>query len=44
MTSDQFWSIFAMPIGLMICFWPIVIAWMLSGRNESARNGADEKH
>ena len=44
MTSDQFWSIFAMPIGLMICFTPIVIAWLLAKPDASAPDEADEKH
>lgn len=43
MTSDQFWSIFAMPIGLMICFWPAVLAWMLAGVNGDTKEGADKK-
>jgi hypothetical protein len=38
MTSDQFWSFFAMPIGLMICFAPIVVAWLLSAARDSAKN------
>lgn len=30
MTSDQFWSIFVMPIGLLICSAPMVIAWLIA--------------
>ncbi len=30
MSLDQFWSIFAMPIGLLICFGPAVVAWLLA--------------
>jgi len=29
--NDIFWSFFAMPIGLMTCFTPIVIVWALEG-------------
>ncbi len=32
MSYDQFWSIFSMPIGLMICFAPLVIAWFFAER------------
>ena len=28
MSYDQFWSIFAMPIGLLICFGPAVVVWL----------------
>jgi hypothetical protein len=28
---DAFWSVAAMPIGLFLCFTPIVIAWVLAG-------------
>jgi hypothetical protein len=37
MTSDVFWSLFAMPIGLSICFWPFLLAWYLAERKDSAR-------
>jgi hypothetical protein len=36
MTSDQFWSFFSMPIGLLICFAPIVIAWLSAGPDPAA--------
>jgi len=38
MTMDMFWSWFAMPIGLSICFWPFLVAWYLA-----ERKGAGEK-
>jgi hypothetical protein len=25
---DKFWSIFAMPIGLFICFGPALLVWL----------------
>jgi hypothetical protein len=34
---DKFWSIFAMPIGLALCFGPAMIVWRLTeGRKKSA--------
>jgi len=41
MTSDVFWNFFAMPIGLMICFGPVVIGWLLSGPNRPAEDDRD---
>ncbi|MCZ7636571.1 MAG: hypothetical protein M5U12_11440 [Verrucomicrobia bacterium] len=35
MSWDQFWSIFAMPIGLMICFGPMVVAWLAAERKSA---------
>jgi len=29
--NDKFWSICAMPIGIMLCFGPCVVAWLISG-------------
>jgi hypothetical protein len=34
MKSDVFWSLFAMPIGLLICFGPALVVWLLSGFDE----------
>jgi hypothetical protein len=34
MTSDQFWSIFVMPIGLFICAAPMLIAWLAAERRD----------
>jgi hypothetical protein len=34
MSSDQFWSIFAMPIGLFLCFTPILIVWVRAERKD----------
>jgi hypothetical protein len=36
MTLDMFWSWFAMPIGLGICFWPFLLAWYLAERKGSS--------
>jgi uncharacterized membrane protein len=36
MTLDMFWSLFVMPIGLMICFWPFLLAWWLAEREDSS--------
>jgi len=35
MKADVFWSLFAMPIGLTICFGPALIAWLLSPADPS---------
>lgn len=33
---DKFWSIFAMPIGVALCFGPAMIVWALTeGRKRS---------
>jgi hypothetical protein len=33
---DKFWSIFAMPIGVALCFGPAVVVWWLTeGRKQS---------
>jgi hypothetical protein len=37
MTMDMFWSWFAMPIGLTICFWPFLLAWYLAERKDASR-------
>jgi hypothetical protein len=26
---DKFWSIFAMPIGVLVCFGPVIVLWMM---------------
>ena len=31
---DKFWSIFAMPIGVALCFGPAVIVWWLTKDKE----------
>jgi hypothetical protein len=36
MTMDMFWSWFAMPIGLTLCFWPFLIAWFLAERKPAS--------
>jgi len=43
MTSDQFWSLFAMPIGFLVCFGPAVLAWLWSGPNQPAPQEPPEK-
>jgi hypothetical protein len=35
MKADVFWSLFAMPIGLVICFGPALVAWALCDSKES---------
>jgi len=29
---DEFWSIFCVPIGVMLCFGPALIAWVIAER------------
>ncbi|MBI5385346.1 MAG: hypothetical protein HZA90_11750 [Verrucomicrobia bacterium] len=38
MTTDQFWSFCAMPLGLLICFAPVVLAWLLSGSDKPGQD------
>ena len=32
------WGIFAMPVGLLLGFGPVLIAWMLHERSDSSKN------
>ncbi len=41
---DKFWSIFTMPIGLMMCFGPIVIAWFIHGTEDKPSKKDGDKH
>jgi hypothetical protein len=43
MTSDQFWSIFTMPIGLLLCFSPVVIAWLIAESKAKAKASSGNK-
>jgi hypothetical protein len=27
---DKFWSILTMPIGVMLCFGPVIVLWLMS--------------
>ena len=38
MVHDKFWSIFAMPIGVLLCFGPCIITWILSGTEKPAQD------
>jgi hypothetical protein len=35
MKSDVFWSLFAMPIGLVLCFGPAIVVWLLAGTEDA---------
>jgi hypothetical protein len=37
---DQFWSVLSMPIGLMLCFTPVLIAWVI---NENRKKPEEKK-
>jgi len=39
---DKFWSIFAMPIGVALCFGPAILVWMLTERRKSGQGGRDQ--
>ena len=28
--DDNFWGVLAMPVGLLICFGPVLVAWALA--------------
>jgi hypothetical protein len=43
MTTDQFWSIFAMPIGLLFCSWPMVLAWLIAESKAKTKAAAGNK-
>jgi hypothetical protein len=38
---DAFWSIFAMPIGVAICFGPAMLVWAMTER--SNKSSADKQ-
>jgi hypothetical protein len=38
---DIFWSVGAMPIGLFLCFTPVVIAWVIA--SGSGPQGKDRR-
>jgi hypothetical protein len=40
---DQFWSVLSMPIGLMLCFTPILIAWILNEVRNDPINKKERK-
>jgi len=40
---DAFWSIFAMPIGVALCFGPAMVVWWLTeGQKKSADKASDK--
>ena len=36
MNMDVFWSFFAMPIGLTICFGPMLVVWLIAELKDSS--------
>ncbi len=40
---DKFWSICSMPIGLLFCFGPVLVAWWLAERNASKPRDPDKR-
>jgi hypothetical protein len=41
---DKFWSIFSMPIGMVLCFAPGIIVWWLTKDKASPADDGDEQH
>ena len=42
--DENLWGIFAMPVGLLLCFGPVVVAWMLTKDEVPASEKSDPKH
>ncbi len=34
----NWWGLYAMPIGVAICFGPVIVAWALAARTETRSN------
>ena len=34
----NWWGLYAMPIGVAICFGPVIVAWALAERREARAN------
>jgi hypothetical protein len=41
---DKFWSVFAMPIGLALCFGPAVVVWWLTKDKDSGNEKSRDHH
>jgi hypothetical protein len=41
---DKFWSIFAMPIGMVLCFAPGILVWWLTKDKDSAADDHKDGH
>lgn len=41
--DDKFWSIFAMPIGVAMCFGPAMLVWWLFDSKKTPENDKGEK-
>jgi hypothetical protein len=35
---DKFWSVAAMPIGVFLCFSPVIIAWIIAGLKANSQS------
>jgi len=40
---DQFWSVLSMPIGVMLCFTPILVAWIINETRKTPEDKNDRK-
>ena len=43
MPFDAYVSILAMPVGLLICFGPALIIWVLAELKDPSRDASDKK-
>jgi hypothetical protein len=41
---DIFWSIFAMPIGVTLCFGPAMVVWWLTKGDKPGNDHSDKGH
>jgi hypothetical protein len=40
---DKFWSICSMPIGVMLCFGPALIAWVVAELKNPSKEEPDDR-
>ena len=40
---DKFWSIFCMPIGVLFCFGPVLVAWWLTERQHTKSRASNKR-
>ena len=42
--DENLWGVFAMPVGLALCFGPVLVAWMLSKDEAPKTAESSAKH
>jgi hypothetical protein len=40
---DKFWSVLSMPIGLFLCFTPVLIAWVIEGSKQPEQRDTQQR-